>query len=277
LLTINISSLTYGSLDCQVVAVVQHIPTINDSTNATNTADANLPGGMLLDYNTYAKIYKDAVKASGLMINANLPINHVWLRTRTDAASLAQVRAALQTPKLRLDNLYDRYALSDTLGKDPLYLNLLTVLSLGAFTALVLAVIGDVLASWLSVRTRLTHFALLRSQGASPRQVISVLLWEQGIVHMASLLLGVLFAVVLSVTVIPILVFTSIPANGALSALSNSEFDVLQQTVSTHLTLPFTLYLAFIALVVIFILALIVMARVALQPSMSQVLRLDED
>ena len=277
LLTIDISALAYGSLDCQVVAIIQHIPTVNDSLNATGAADTSLAGGMLLDYGTYAQVYREAIRISGLNVSPLLPLNHVWLRTRTDGAALTQVRAALQTPALRLDNLFDRYALRDTLSRDPLYLNLLMMLSLGAFTALVLAVIGDILASWLSVRTRLTQFALLRAQGAGPRQIINVLLWEQGIVYLTSLLLGAIFGGILAVTVVPILVFTSIPANGVLSTLSNGEFYVLQQTIPTSIILPFTLYLAFAILVGIFILALVVMARVALQPSMSQVLRLDED
>lgn len=75
--------------------------------------------------------------------------------------------------------------LEDALSNDPLYLDLIIILTIGAITALMLAVIGDLLTSWLSVRTRLTNFAVLRALGASPGQIASVLTWEQAIVYVA--------------------------------------------------------------------------------------------
>ncbi|HEV7235782.1 MAG TPA: ABC transporter permease, partial [Ktedonobacteraceae bacterium] len=253
-----------------VVAVVQHIPSINNSLTINDSSAKPLPGGVMVDYQSYTDVQQH-------LFGTSIPAEHVWLRTQRTSAALAKVRTALDTPRLHLDNLYDRSAINDALGSDPLYLNLLVVLMLGACTALLLAVIGDMLASWLSVRTRLTQFALLRAQGASHRQVVSVLLWEQGIVYTTALLLGSLFGAVLAVTVVPVLVFTSVPVSGKLSTLSNAEFYVLQQAVTPRIVLPFSLVIAFIVLVAICLLALFMMARVALHPSMSQVLRLDED
>jgi ABC-type antimicrobial peptide transport system permease subunit len=253
-----------------VVAVVQHIPSINNSLTINDSSAKPLPGGVMVDYQSYTDVQQH-------LFGTSIPAEHVWLRTQRTSAALAKVRTALDTPRLHLDNLYDRSAINDALGSDPLYLNLLVVLMLGACTALLLAVIGDMLASWLSVRTRLTQFALLRAQGASHRQVVSMLLWEQGIVYTTALLLGSLFGAVLAVTVVPVLVFTSVPVSGKLSTLSNAEFYVLQQAVTPRIVLPFSLVIAFIVLVAICLLALFMMARVALHPSMSQVLRLDED
>ena len=253
-----------------VIAVIQHIPSINNSLTVVDSNAKPLPGGMLVDYQSYTAVQQQSFGIS-------IPPEHVWLRTLHTATALAKVRAALQTTTLHLDDLYDRYAINDALVTDPLYLNLLVILTLGACTALLLAVIGDMLASWLSVRTRLTQFALLRAQGASPQQVISVLLWEQGIIYITALLLGGLFGAVLAITVVPVLVFSSVPVSGKLSILSNAEFYVLQQAVSPQIVAPFSLVIAALVLVAICCAALLMMARVALHPSMSQVLRLDED
>src|SRR5260370_38975125 len=97
-------------------------------------------------------------------------MNQAWLGTAGDTASLAHVRAALTTPDLRLDNLYDRQVLIATMHNDPLYLNLIIILVVGAGTALLLTLVGDLLASWLGVRTRVANFAALRCPGSASGQ-----------------------------------------------------------------------------------------------------------
>ena len=144
-------------------------------------------------------------------------------------------------------------------------------------TALLLALVGDLFASWWSVRRRLTQFAVLRAQGATPQQVASVLTWEQGIVYTAALALGVAFGGLLAVTVVPALVFTNIPTSGVLSNLSTSEFFVIQQSVPSQIVVPLSLAVAFSVLIVICIGALSMMVQVALRPSLGQALRLNED
>ena len=254
----------------RVIAVVQHIPTINNSLAVNTTSTGPLPGGIMIDFQSYAAVQQH-------LFGVSVPPEHVWLRTQSTPAALAKVRSALQAPQLQLENLFDRYAISDALGSDPLTVNLLVTLMLGAITTLLLAVIGDLLASWLSVRVRLTQFALLRAQGASPQQVVNVLLWEQGIVYTTALLLGSFFGALLALTVVPVLVFTGVPVTGKLSTLSDTEFYILQQTLPPRIVVPFSLVFAFIVLVAICLFALVMMARVVLHPSMSQVLRLDED
>jgi len=142
---------------------------------------------------------------------------------------------------------------------------------------LLLTLGGDLLASWLSVRTRLASFAVLRALGATPGQITGVLLWEQGMIYGAALVLGVIFGAVLSVTAVPALVFTSAPAGGVLSSISNEEFYLIQHIIPTQIIIPLSLWLAFMALVAVFALALGTTAGVVLHPSMSQTLRLNED
>ena len=275
--TVTASTLATSDVNYRVIAVVQHIPSVNGSPEPGNIGDFAPPGGVLADYATYAAVYKLNTVTSGVSGNSYLPINHVWLRTQDGPAALAHVRAALITPGLLLDNLYDRRLLGDTLRTDPLYLDLLIVLSIGAATALLLALLGDLLASWMSVRTRLTNFAVLRALGTTPPQVASVLLWEQGIVYITAILIGSLFGALLSVTVVPALVFTSIPAGGVLSSISNNEFYVIQHVIPVQIVVPLTLDLVFIGLVVLCVVALSMMVRVVLRPSMSQMIRLNED
>lgn len=272
--TLQVSTQDFSSLNFVVVDQVQHIPTINDNTRAGTVGGYAPPAGILVDYTTYSTIYNiDIVVASGLKSDSFLPINHIWLRTEGDTGSLAQVRAALNTSGLHLENLYDRYALDDVLSNDPLYLDLIIILTIGAITALLLAVIGDLLTSWLNVRTRLTNFAVLRALGASPRQIASVLTWEQGIVYVAALILGVVFGALLSMTVVPTLIFSGAPA----SMTNIDEYYALQHIIPAQIVIPLSLDIVFIMLVVVCIVALGMMTRVVLSPSMSQMLRLNED
>ena len=272
--TLSVDNLPYSTLNCMVIAEVQHIPTINNSDTVGSSAQ---PGGVLLDYTTFATDYAQNILANRYVADPYLPINHAWLRTAGDTAQLSHVRAALTTPDLRLDHLYDRQVLIATMHNDPLYLNLIIILVVGAATALLLTLVGDLIASWLGVRTRVTNFAVLRSLGATSGQVTRVLLWEQVIVYIAALLLGVVFGVVLSATAVPTLSFSSTPAGGVLGNISNDEFFAIQHIIPTQIIVPLSLGLAFIALVAVCVFALGTMVGVVVLPSMSQALRLNED
>ena len=140
-----------------------------------------------------------------------------------------------------------------------------------------LAFAGNLLASWMSVRTRLNNFTVLRAIGAASWQITGILTWEQTIVYATSLLLGIIFGALLTLTVMPALIFTGVPTSGILSDISSGEFYVIQQIIPIQIVVPPLLALAFIMLIAICILALILMTRTALQPSISQQLRLNED
>ncbi|HLI09349.1 MAG TPA: FtsX-like permease family protein [Ktedonobacteraceae bacterium] len=274
--TVTMNGLDYNTLNCLVIAEVQHIPTINDSASASSSASSSY-GGILLDYTTYAHFYAVGALSSQPQVDPYLPINHVWLRVANNSSALVHVRAALATPAYKLANLYDRQQLIDTMSSDPLSYGLVLLLALGAITALLLTLVGDLLASWLSVRARLTSFAVLRSLGATPIQVTGVLLWEQGIIYVVACLTGILFGLVLALTAVPALTFTSAPAGGILSSLSIDEFYVIQHIIPTQIVIPSSLVFAFLALLLLCALALYLMARTVLHPSASQTLRLNMD
>ncbi len=184
------------------VARVANIPPIVD------TPDYNFgtTGGLLVDYETFAAAYKATTGAANA---AALAPNMVWLHTGDDAGSLASVRAALTTGDLKLADLLDRRQMLADAQSDPLQLDLTGALGLGAVTSLLLALVGAWTATWLNARSRLTSFAVLRALGTTPRQILSLLLWEQGIVYVSALALSVGLGLLLAQAALPALIFIS--------------------------------------------------------------------
>ena len=143
---------------------------------------------------------------------------------------------------------------------------------MGAVTALALALLGVLVASWLSARSRLTSFALLRAIGTEPGQLTSVLLWEQGIVYSISILLGLVIGLILSVLVLPVLVIANSIVN--LSNFDTSRLNI--PPVEAIYPLPL-LGLALGVLVLVCLVAILLMTRIAARASIGQALRLNED
>ena len=168
-------------------------------------------------------------------------------------------------------------ALISRLQSDPLNLALVGILILGATTALLLALFGNLLASWLNARSRLTNFAVLRALGTAPPQIASVLTWEQGIVYTIAIVLGTVFGAILSSAASTALVFTSVPATGVTSTTTKGDFLLEQSIPSVHLVMPISLIIGIAVLVAICIVTLGIIVRIVSQPSISQTLRLNED
>ena len=247
-----------------VIAQVQHIPTPGDSSVA----------GVLVDYSSFEMVYTGNFTRADILA---MPLNYVWLRTRDDAASLASVRQTLNQGDLRLDPLYDRRAMISILSHEPLYLTLIGVLALGAVTALLLALLGSLITSWLSAYRRLRSFATLHALGATLRQVSGVLTCEQGIIYTLAVLLSIACGALFSMLVLPSLVFTSVVSDKITGDIPSSTFYAAQSVPPLHLVIPTSLGIALGVLVVTCIVGLGVMIRVVMASSISQVLRLSED
>lgn len=273
---VKLANTALSTLQFTIVGTISHVPTVNDRfTPTTGTGTDFLQfGSMLFDYQSFTAVYSLDAKGAKTLLGPPTPpgINTVWLHTKQDAASLANIRTALNQATLALDSIADRAALLSALATDPLYLILSSILSIGVVTVLALAFIGDMIASWLSARMRLTNFAVLRALGTTPRQIASVLTWEQAIIYVSGLLLGALLGLLLSLTVVPALTFTDLNVD-----LSTGQFYAAQSAVSTPVVIPTSLPLAIVALILVFSLALWMMVRVVSQPSLSQTLRLNED
>ena len=255
-------------IHCLIIGVVDHIPTINTLAATTTT------GGVLVDYQTYLDVFKQDVKRSQTLTNPVEPpsFNQIWLHTKSDTTSLESIRVVLKTQKPSPTRIIDRNLLLATLQSDPLYLVLVGVLQIGTITALLLTLVGDMLASWESARTRIISFASIRAIGVSSRQITLVFLWEQAIVYIIGLLLGVGFGLLLVLSVLPQLTFTTSNEN-----ITGQQFFALQSALATQFVFPPSLLLALLALVCICGVTLIAMVRIVTMPLLIQTLRLNED
>ncbi len=239
-----------------------HLPAIYDSYQGGGFSGSN--GGVLVDYQSYATVYKHDLTTAAPTLNV------AWLATRDDAASLASVRKALSASNLALGSLQDRRQLIDAQRVNPLQIDLANTLLIGAATALLLALIGTWVGSWLNARGRVVNFAVLRALGATPRQLRSMLVWEQVIVYITGGALGILLGWVLSLTALPLLIFVELATQGSYQNVPNIP--------PARVVVPGgTLALALGVLVAICGLALILMMGALARLSLGQTLRLNED
>jgi ABC-type antimicrobial peptide transport system permease subunit len=252
------------------IAEVQHIPTVNDSLQTSGSAAYVTPGGIIVDYQRLAAVTTQLTRNPRI-----IAANYIWLHTSDDPTALKRVRLALTEGDLQLLALNDRRALIDQMEHDPLSVAISGILLLGAITALLLALVGAVVASWLNARSRLTNFALLRALGSAPRQIASVFAWEQGMVYAIASLLGVLFGGLLVLTGVPGLVFANPIPPG--SNISDAEFYVIQHVLPVQIVWPASLGIAVLAFCAICALVLGLMTRIVSRPSIGQTLRLNED
>lgn len=261
-MTVEDNTLVVSDLPCLVVGIVQYLPTLDSNQQLTSTVGSTISGGILLDYQTYRTVYIQEVQKLVGQSNGSFTPNYVWLRTKDDVSSLTQVRSALDNASFSLSDVKDRRAIISHLQADPLTISLVGMLTIGMFTTLLLTIIGNLLASWLNARTRLTNFAVLRALGTSPRQLISVLTWEQALIYSIGLVLGVAFGMLLSITVVPTLILNNTGGQSGLPA---------------QIIIPSTLIAVLLSIIIIFIVASGMMVYVVSKPSLSQTLRLNED
>jgi hypothetical protein len=244
------------------VARVYHIPGVYDSASGGGFSGV---GGVLVDYQSYVVAYRH-----DLPTTAAPGVNAAWLATRDDAAALESVRQALTAGNLALDGLRDRRQLIADARNNPLQIDLANTLLIGAATALLLALVGIWVGSWLSARGRVVNFAVLRAVGATPRQLRTMLVWEQAIIYVAGLTLGIVLGWVLALTALPLLLFAELATSG--------NFDNVPNVPQARVIVPGSLLtLAGGALVAICAVALILTMGALARLSLGQTLRLNED
>lgn len=274
ILLFNNGAVVDGAVSFVAVAEVNRIPTITDSTEASGTNDYASAGGMMVDYQTFAKVYIHDFSTAG----AAVPINYAWLKTRSDDASLQHIRHILTDPKgccLQLSTMFDRRAIAASLQHDPLYLDIIGLLGIGAIITIVLMLLGNLIASWLNVRSRLAQFAVLHALGATSRQVTSVLLWEQSISYITGIVLGLPFGFLLAVFLLPSLVYTGGVSGG--TDLSTGQFYLVQHIPPIQVVYPAWLLFLLVVVFLVFAVTFMMIVRVAGKPATAQTLRLNVD
>lgn len=255
----------HGPTNFVVAAIVHLLPGVYDSAISTGTTDASVPqGGILVDFQAYSTVE----------MNTNQPgvaATQVWLRTNT--SDLANVRSVVLQGTYELENGLDRRALAASLQTDPLYSSIVGILAIGALIAVLLGLMGILLLAWWNARSRRTTFALLRALGCPPGQLARILLWEQGIVSAASLLLGAILGSVFALTILPAFIFSPLTGAG-----STALFYVAQSLPPVQIAIPLPAVLVlFIGLLVLCALALLVMLGVSMRPHIGLLLRVDDD
>lgn len=259
-----------GTVNYVGIAEVDHIPTINDSPYDSGTGDYVALGGVLVDFTTYQAVLRQTMQASTAIVPTT-----VWLNTKTDTASLKSVRAALAEGPTQLLSINDLQEQEDLMDSDPLSLALLGVLLVGAITALLLSLLGNLTLSWLSTRSRLASFAVMRALGTAPGQLASVLTYEQWIVYATAIGLGVAFGILLSYLVLPAFVFTS-PVGDL--AGGTGVFYVAQSVPPIQMIVPGVLIALVIGILVAVCIVIVgIMMRFASRPALSNTLRLPDD
>ncbi|GAC1346006.1 MAG: hypothetical protein NVSMB27_08940 [Ktedonobacteraceae bacterium] len=151
-----------------------------------------------------------------------------------------------------------------------MHIDIIGVLAIGVVAALILALIGTLLSSWLNASNRLTSFAVMRALGMAPRQVAAILLWEHGFIYLLAFLLGTGLGATLTIFAAPAVSLLDLTGPSS----QYNPYDVPPvQTVIPYLQLSFLLG----GLVIICLVALLLMARIVSRPSIGQTLRLNED
>ena len=246
------------SITYKAIAEVAHIPPVDDSSQSA----------LITDYQTLDSAYE--------LIGNPFSLNYAWLRTSDSPADLTHIRQVLNNSDIALGSLVDRRELASSSASDPLLLNLLSALGLGVASTLFLAFLANILLPTLSLRSRLTQFAVLRALGTSPALVTRILIWEQACVLTSALLLGLLFGALLSLATIPPLIFSGVLPIDLVDAPTLSLYTT-QHAIPSQIILPPSLGLALTLLLVFCVLALGLMTRLAQRPLLGQILRLDED
>src|SRR5579883_213478 len=139
--------------------------------------------------------------------------NEVWLKLAPNAptytADQAQEQLLLnpQHQDVRVLQAYDRATIAAALQNDPFHFVIAGTLSLDFIIAALLCIVGFVFLFYLIARQRVFEFGVLRAMGISLRQVSRSLGWEQGILLLSALLVGIPLGVLVAGIALPALAF----------------------------------------------------------------------
>ena len=239
-----------------VGAVVSDFPT---------TGNASFLGNVIMSLPDYA-----AALAGPMAAGNTSPYygpNEYWLHTDGNPFNDARRTIALRNPSLAVTSTVNARVLETQAVDNPLSAGMATLLLLGTCIAILLALLGSVIHAQVAARQRLVQFAVLRTLGGNARELVRMLLGQQLLVYVFSLLCGTMLGLALSTATLPFLQFSTSAID---TAANNLPPYLLYFNVAGMLSFDG-------ALVVIFILALIVAARVAERSGLGKALRIGED
>jgi ABC-type lipoprotein release transport system permease subunit len=182
--------------------------------------------------------------------------------------------AALAAEQLQVQNMLDRRAIMATLQHEPFYLTLTGTATFSVILPLTLAFLGTLLASWVYLRRELTSFVALRALGATPRQLRSILVWEQSLAFGTALALGVGLGLPLALTLVPNVIYSNA---GTGTGAATSIFFTLQHIPAIQVVVPGSVTLVVALLLAAGLGEILLLTRFATRTSISQTLRLNDD
>ncbi len=240
----------------QVGAVVNNIPTMG---NASFTGDVSVS---LQDYASAL----NAARAAGNYSPYDGP-NEFWLRTDGRPLNDAKRAIALRDPSLLVTTTVDAHMLETRAVDDPLTSGMATLLLLGAGIAILLAMLGSIIHAQVVSKQRLAQFAVLRTLGGQQPELVRIVLGQQVLVYLFSLLCGTILGLILSTATLPFLQF------------STTTVDTFQTHLPQYLLYfnPVSILLFDGGLVVIFMVALVIGVRVATRSGLGKALRIGDD
>ncbi|MEO8208394.1 MAG: FtsX-like permease family protein, partial [Chloroflexota bacterium] len=129
-----------------------------------------------------------------------------WLRV--DGGQGASVALGLAQPPLLADAVMETDERASALSRDPVALGIIGALTIGSVAAALFAAIGFVISMAVSVRERLTEFALLRALGLSESQLMAWLALESAVLALISLAAGTAIGLAMAWVALPSITVT---------------------------------------------------------------------
>lgn len=255
---LDLSDIPFATPTFVLGAIVHEFPTLYPQ---------RAPGGFIvLDLHDLEYII---AANSDTWVGALVGPNEFWLRTTANAKQHKALLQALDHQQYDLVlSKVDSYAEDlQQAEANPVNGGMRGLLLIGAFTAVLLAVLGTLVQTVLATRQRAGQFAILRTLGMSRHQLTMLLLGEQVVVYLVGLLGGTLLGLILTTATWPYLTF--------------SDFTVDPTTVGVPAYLIVTNWhnvgLFYGALLVALVLALATASRYAATIQLGKILRLGED
>ncbi|UCD09428.1 MAG: ABC transporter permease, partial [Dehalococcoidales bacterium] len=147
--------------------------------------------------------------ARNRQIGSSIYPNEVWLDIPDDSTQRNAVLDSIRGTTLSAKNIYDREAMIADMKDDPLagaaWKGVLLIALLGV---VLISSLGFLVYSYLSARARQLDFAVLRAIGFSRRQIFGLLTFEQLVIVVFGLVLGIITGERLSTIMMPFLQLT---------------------------------------------------------------------
>ncbi len=252
-----------GSLILHFMAVqrVAHIPMIDDFPGYTAS---NITGGLLVDFSTLTTIIHQQYPEQ------STPPGYVWLRTSHDQTSISQIRKILHQSPYQLSGFQDRFQILENAQLDPLALALEGITGAGAVISVILAFITMLTIFWSTFQKRLLNLTTMYALGALRRQIMSILLLEDGVLLLLGIIIGILLSVQLAGVVVPLMTYAQ--------ASDIQQSFVALLVPPSRIVVPWQPILIGVGVFLLFCpVVTYLLARSTIRAKASKILRLNED